>query len=588
MHLNAKIPGALLLVVVLLTGSALAADPATPAEVKAPPTVAELETQLKDVALKGKCNNALVDAFYLMADARLAESVRSSEAGSDEFLTWLRGNRTLHRALLVAIHPKYDKNIVIALAQLHAKFPKDVDKYSHLSLAFALVHGGAAGKPVRGGWARRHKDKSAVPSMADSFEFYVKNSRRLHYPLDKLPWPLLVLVADNDLPLAERKWALARYGKSKSYGKIYYDVPYDMAGLSKASGQSGLKINKHPYTLPNILAHGGVCADRAYYAGRVLKSLGVPAATDTGAGARGGHAWVVWIAVKGKKFAMTDSGRFDFDKYYTGKVWNPVARQRMLDRLVELLAAGMSKSYDGYIDSLVAAHVYRLFDAGDEQAKVADVLTDAIGKRNHYCAELWQLLGKAVADGTLSTRKGESLYGTMAKPYARYPDLTFSFLQDILKPRLSPAEAVKSPEVKKNVGLLDKAFSLYNKAQRPDLAVKLRLLQGRYLEATGHKDKALKLYIVASQQYVAAHFGFIPLFDRALTMLDGPASAKRRLKYLDFMANTVPKYQSNFNRQARSVNPAYTHVVKAYVGSLKESGKDADAEKWAATLPKKK
>lgn len=589
MCLNAKMPSAMLLVaVVLLTASTLAADTAAPAEAKAPPTVAELETGLKELALKGKCNDALVNAFYRLADARLASAVQQTEAAGDAFLAWLRGKAALHRALLVAIHPKYDKNIVVALAELHAKFPKAVDKYPHLALAFALVHGGAGEKPVRGGWVRRHKNRPAVPSMADSFEFYIKNSRRMHYPLNKLPWPLLVMVADNDLPLKDRRWALARYGKSTSYGKIYYDVPYDMAGLSKASDQSGLAIQKYPYTLPNLLAHGGVCGDQAYYASRVLKSLGVPASTDTGEGARGGHAWVVWIAVKGNKFAMTDSARFDNDKYYTGMAWNPVTRRQMLDRRIELLAAGMSKSYQGYMDSLVAAHVYRLFDTGDQQAKAAGVLKDAIRKRNHYCAELWLLLGKAVADGTLSARQGESLYGTMAKPYARYPDLTFSFLQDILRPRLSRAEGAKDSDVKKNVGLLGKAFSLYNKAQRPDLAVKLRLLQGQYLEAAGHKDKALKLYIAASQQYVVAHFGFIPLFDRALSMLAGPANAKRRLKYLTFMANTVPKYQSNFNQKAQSVNPAYTHVVKAYVGSLKESGKNADAEKWAATLPKKK
>lgn len=567
----------------------------TTAENKAeavPLTVAELEAKMKEAAATGRFADTLPGLFLQYADLTAREKLVPGTVNED-FWTWLTGNKALHKAVLVNLHPKYEGTLVRTLAELRGKFPAEVDKYPHLSLAFALNAAAAGSRPVTAGWARKHREVESIPSLLESFEYYVTNAKRMIYPPDKLPWPLLVFVADNDLPLGERAWAMALHGKAApaAFGKIYYEVPYDMEGLAKAANQEGLKINAVPYTLENILRQGGVCADRAYYAARILKSLGVPAFFDAGEGARGGHAWVAWVSVNKGQFGLADSGRFDYDKYFTGAAWNPLTRGAILDREVELMAAGMSKSYDGYIDAMIAGHVFRLCAGGESSAKAAGMLKDVLARKNHYSAEAWRLLSAAVADGTLPRKDGEKIYGVMAAPFAQYPDLTFSVLQDILKPRLASTEKVSEAEVKGNILLLDKAFTLYDKAARPDLAVALRMLQGQYLEATGYKDKAAQLYVAASQQYVTAHFGFIPLFERALVLLAGPANQKMRLKYLDYMATHVPEFQSNFNSQAKDVNPAYLVVVKAYSEALRETGDEKDAKKaaeWEAKLPKKK
>jgi len=130
--------------------------------------------------------------------------------------------------------------------------------------------------------------------------------------------------------------------------------------------------------------------------------------------------------------------------------------------------------------------------------------------------------------------------------------------------------------------LLDKAFAVYEAAQRPDLAVKLRLLQGAYLEATANQDKALKLYVAASQQYVTSHFGFIDLFDRAVALMAADDKQAMKMKYLDYMVKAVPKYQGEFNRETRDVNDAYIHVVKAYAEALEAAGKKDEAARWKA------
>jgi hypothetical protein len=556
----------------------------------APLTAPELEAKLKATAASGKYADTLPGQFVQYADLVAREKLVPS-AVSEEFWTWLAGNKVLHKAVLVNLHPKYDPAMVKLLSELHEKFPADVDKYPHLALAFAL-NGAAAGKrPVTAGWARSHRDLAGIPPLQESFQFYVTNAKRMIYPLDKLPWPLMVYVADNDVPLAERTWAMTRYGQAQpeAFGKIYYEVPYDMEGAKKANDQSGLKVNSAPYTLENILLKGGVCADRAYYASRILKTLGIPAFYDAGEGARGGHAWVAWLAVNKGQLALVDSGRFDFDRYFTGQVYNPLTRKGLLDRDVELMAAGMNKSYDGYMDVLIAAQVCRMCTGSPEAGKAALMLKDAVGKRNHYVADSWRVLSAAVADGTLPRKEGETLYGVMIAPFASYPDLTFDFLKDILKPRLTATEKATDAEVKANLALLERAFALYDKAQRPDLAVGLRMFQGQYLEAVGQKSKALMLYMTASQQYAKEHYGFIPLFERAVILLQEPENAKMRLKYLDYMATNVPEYKSDFNTQVKDVNPAYEVVTKVYVDALKATGDPKDAKKAAdleAKLPK--
>lgn len=553
----------------------------------AAPAADALFEQVTEKAAEGKLTPDLVDLFVRAADARAREKLVPG-AVSEEFWQWLAKDKGLHKALLVNLHSEYKPAAAQKLAELREKFPEGVDKYTHLALAFALVFGQAGDKPVRAGWARKHKDWSAVPAMADSFEYYLKGARFMLYPLDKLPWPVLVHVADNDIPMAEREWAVNRYAKVNptQLGKIYYDVPYDYEGLKEGADQGGLKINKFPYTLPNILEHGGVCADRAYYSTRVLKSLGIPGMYDSGEGARGGHAWLAWISIRGNKFALADSGRFDFDKYYVGAIQDPLTRKQAVDRDAELVAAGVAKSYGGYLDALVACHLYNLVDES-ARTKATDLLKEAANRKNYYCAPVWRTLGKAVADGVLPRKQGEVLYGIMSKPFAAYPDLTYSFLEDILAPRLASSEEVPDAEVKANIGLLDKAFLLYEKAGRPDLAVKLRVLQGRYLEATANQDKALKLYVAASQQYVRAHFGFLELFDRALAMMQGEGQGKMRLRYLDYMANNVPQYRSDMDRDSGDVNPAFSRVAKAYADELKRIGKSDEAEKWESKLPKK-
>ena len=554
-----------------------AAGPAAPAPPPAaiPQSPAAWRERVLELGAKGRLTADLLAAFRAYAAATAREKLVPQHV-PEAFWDRAAADKVFGDGLLVELHPKYEPGIAAALKALQDHAGKKLDTHKHLALAFAVVYGrgGKAGvldPHLRG---RYFGAGRTAPSPEESFDYYLKYERAMKMPPAAAPWPLLCYVADNDAPIAEREWALARYAKAAAWGRIYYDVPYD---TSRVSGSG--RLGDLPYTLPNIQSHGGVCMERAYFSSRVLKSLGVPALFTAGEGKRGGHAWVSWVALRGRQVDLQDAGRFDFDKYYRGVTFCPMTRGRVLDREVALLGAAMAHSYAGWIDARLACHVYDLFQ-GDGRRAAAGVLQDAVN-RNPYHAGTWRRLADAVAEGVLAQRQGEQAYDLMLRHFGTQPDLTFEVLQKILSPRLTAGEGTPAAEVTRNLSILEKAFQIYEKAKRPDLAVMLRRFQGEYLEAVGRKDAALRLYVVASEQYAAEHYGFLDLFDRAMALMTDEAM---RLKYLAIMAEKVPEYGGDFNRQFKQRNAAFTHVVRAYVEALQAGGKSAEAAKWEARL----
>ena len=552
------------LVAVLMAGEALAAaPPGKPSALEPPKTAKELEQVLLEKAGAGTLTDEVLVLFKQYAGARARERFVPTTVPED-FWTWVASDKLVHDALLVELHPKYEPGIPAALKALRDRFGKDLESHKQLALAFAIVHGRAPKK----------KGSDAAPSCEESFDWYLKHEFQMKVSLKTTPWLLLVFVADNKVSIAERQWALESYGAARAFEKIYYDVPYDM---SKVTGPG--RIAGHPYTLPNIRSYGGVCSDRAYFAAHVLKSMGVPSMSDVGEGQRGGHAWLAWVGRQGQGVDLLFSGRFDYDKYYRGLVQSPVERKRILDREVQLLTAAISRSYNGLLDARFACHLYDMCPADSRKSAVG--LLDGAIRRNPYCPGIWRRLADAVVAGVLTQDEGEKYFNLMFKAYARYPDLTFEVLEKVLQPRFAAGPQTPQKEITRNLNLLERAFQIYEQGQRPDLAVKLRGLQGAYLEAVGQKDKALKLYVLASERYVADHYGFVDLFDRALALMD---DVPMRLKYLQMVAERVPEYQSKFNRQAGQRNPVFVHVVKAYAKALRAAGNPSEAARWESRI----
>ena len=549
--------------------------PKTPTEEPAEDLSADaLHRQLLEAAAEGNLSDDLLDLFRDVTAARVREQYVPDRI-PDTLWTWIVGHPVFRDAVVLGLYPENDRDLRILerLAALRQEFPDEVDTYPHLAMAFAMVYGTAGTKPVRErrlGWVAEGR---TIPSMAESFGDYVKHASTATMPLTRTPWPLLVLVADNDLPLAEREWVRGEYGSkiTRSVAQIYYDLEYDN---DKRRGNA--KIGDRPHTMANLLSFGGVCADRAYFASRVAKTFGIPAMYDVGAGERGGHAWLAYVGHGRRNVDLAFSGRFDYDRYYTGTVYHPTYADVVLDRDVQLDVAAMAHSYQGYLEAVAACRIYSMIEEG-RRGEVTGLLEGAV-KRNPYCAVPWRLVAVEVAEGRIARTLGERMYQSMLRQFAEYPDLTFQVLARILKPRLAEAADADQREVSDNLGILGKAHAVYAKANRPDLAVKLRCLQGEYLEAAGRTQDAMKLYVAASEQYLAEHFGFVELFDRACRLMKASGQDRIMLKYMGRVASAVPAFKTSENQEFREVNPTYQRVVKTYAGALRAAGRTTEAD----------
>ena len=560
--------------------------PGTAATPPAAPTAAtsspeELLARVKADALKGKLTDGLIGEFKEFAAAMAWQKLKAPAGVSEEFWTWLSANKDLRDPLVVILFPKFDPEVFRALETLKAKYGDHVKNYHHLALAMALVYGRAGAKGVRGRDVRFTNVGREVPSIEDSFGWYLKNDRAMKMPLKTTPWPILLYVADNDLPLEERAWALQRYGNTPpgTFGKIYYDIAYNDSLINAAKDDTA-------WTLATILAKGGICMHRAYYASRVLKSFGVPSIYDRGEGERGGHAWMAWVGRERESVGLLFSGRFDYDRYYTGLMYDPLLCSDALDRDLELRAVAIARSYPGWLDAAVAYYIAQIIQEEDV-AKALAILEGAV-QRNPYCDMPWRLVALWCSKGAVSQELGEKMYDTMYKSFANYPDLMFEVLSKILQPRMKPDSKPPDAEVARNLQLLEKAFAVYEAAKRPDLAVRLRAFQGQYTEAVGRRDDALRGYVLCSEKYANQHYGFVVLFDRAVKIMQEDKKQDMMLKYMAMMAAKVPEYQEDFNRKYDLKNAAWVHVVKAYVEALRAAGRTADADTWQARLPKPK
>ena len=572
----------LLVTMVFVVGGRASAGAPAP-EPSADASAGVLLSQLKEAAAKGRLSDRLIGMFRDYTVARVREA-QVPDRIAEPFWKWILAHKDLRDAVLFGLHPESDVDLRILdrLAALRKTFPEKVEAYPHLAFAFAMVYGTAGKRSIRErrlGYVAKDRE---IPSMADSFKDYVQHAGRMKMPLNQTPWPLLVYVADNDLPLAERAWVRGRYGGKAlaEFGSVYYDLAYD---FDKRRGQA--KIGDRPKTMANLLKYGGVCAERAYYSSRVAKTFGVPAMYDVGAGARGGHAWLAHVGRQaagrfspgGKKGVdLLFTGRFDYDRYYTGSVYDPNVGKYFLDRDAQLNVAAMTHSYEGYLEALAACRIYGMNEEAS-RGKMTGLLEGAV-KRNPYCDMPWRIVAADVAEGHIPRTKGEQMYQSMLRQFGQYPDLTFWVLAKILQPRLAEADQAEPGDVSKNLNTLGKAFQVYAKANRPDLAVRLRCLQGEYLEAVGRKQDALKVYVTASEQYLTEHFGFLELYSRACRLMKASGQDRIMLKYMGRVADRVPAFKSGQNQEFREVNPTYALVVKAYADALRDAGRNAEAD----------
>jgi hypothetical protein len=518
---------------------------------------------------------------------RLASQLcKAPEGKQAELLGYLRKNDALAQALIFLIKPEDKLPAVYSLLdRLRDRHP-DLGDYPALAAAICVVHD----QPLS---QRVNENKAEAPDPLEVFDYF-KPARRA---IGGMPPELLISVVDVTASIDELRWAGKQYAGDSEVGKRYFDIKYDYDSFRKGTVK---KVTAAGFRLQNILKHGGVCADQAYFAAQVGKSIGIPTAFISGRNAEVAHAWVGFLEGRGGRASWNfDSGHYEGYQGVRGETLDPQTRKRIPDSALSLLAdasasnavsrraaaamtdaalrlAEIAKSGDGFPAReptvIVTKKPARTTSSADRLH-----LVEAALKRCPSHTPGWDALVAAAKAGELSYKDKKRWAEVLDKLCAgKYPDFTL----DVLRPMV---ETVDDPREQSN--LWDSLFGSYQ--NRPDLAAEVRFSQGAMWEKAGDRAKAWECYQDVIKRYA----------DDGPFTVDAARRCERLLKDSDKERDITPMYAALWPRLSKpqSMAPEFQtqsnwfRVGTLYRARLESEGQPSKAEEMRGKLgiPKK-
>lgn len=478
------------------------------------------KTLFRDVAFARRLVSLLPDA---------AEDQRA------ELLTLFRNKPRFAQALLFLIKPQQESAAkVFALAhRLAKKNEAFLDDFATLAAAICVVHDVPFSQRVNENSAKA-EDPLAL------FDYFRTYEKHMLFGMRRVPAELLIYVVNCGASIPEMKWALKKYAGDKKIGRHFFDIKYDDDHLRLGTPK---KVTEAGWNLINILKHGGVCADQAYFAMTIGKSIGVPTTYNVGASAVVGHAWVGFLEARGKRAAWNfDSGRYGAYKGVRGNVQDPQIRRNIPDSFVSLLAAFVAADeLDRYYVAATNDAVHRMIErqkvdkplppapANEARTPIRGIaLADQLALLEaglRACpgySPSWLTLRDLAEEDKLSLTQKKEWAGVLHRLCgSTYPD----FYLEIVAPMILTIK-----DVKEQNSLWNKAFKTFSR--RSDLAATVRMKQAKMWQDHGEDAKAGKCYHDVFTRYANAG----PFAVRALR------ETETILEKLDKVDRIVPLY----------------------------------------------
>ena len=466
--------------------------------------------------------DAIFDRAVVMATPTQTEAIRDAafarrlvrqvEQGPREtkleLLKFLRSNDDLARAMVFLVREEKCIKEYALLDRLRRERPKQLNHYANLAAAICVVHE----EPFERG-INENKAKSA--DALAIYDYYVKHEGAMFFGIKPVPAELLVFVVDTTASVEEMQWALEKYAGDAKVGGRFFDIKYDIAHYRRGTPK---RITELGFNLPNILAYGGVCADQAYFAMTVGKSIGVPTAYTVGSAADVGHAWVGFLQAAGNRgWWNFDIGRYEAYQGVQGRVLDPQTRKTVPDAYVSLLAELIgTKATDRHLAVALSDAAARLLEWEAEgkaaptypadpgavtiaKPRTADVKTalallelgvkSAPGDRH-----VWLAMAELAGKGKMTLEQKRSWASLLQRVCgAKYPDFTLA----VLVPMVGTVE-----DVKEQNRLWDAALPLFQ--QRADLSAYILMRKAELLEKEGKHDAAGQMYFDIVAKYAGA------------------------------------------------------------------------------------
>ncbi|MES2921917.1 MAG: hypothetical protein V4819_10230 [Verrucomicrobiota bacterium] len=229
---------------------------------------------------------------------------------------------------------------------------------------------------------RLPKARDAAATPVESMAWFIRNDRYPFSAVDRkdrqwprfplnAPWPVLMMLADDDQPLREREEIWTKFrdsGEMKTYGEYIGDIAqqYDMQSARR------LAPSAFDYgTIQMMWKDGGVCGTMASMGARTLRICGIPAATA----GQPGHCALVQMefnpksgqyACKGGQYA---TGGDEVTNVHYNWYFGDAARPEPMV-YHQTVAWSVNHGLPAFLDSLLCLQISRLLPESDTARRI--------------------------------------------------------------------------------------------------------------------------------------------------------------------------------------------------------------------------
>lgn len=253
------------------------------------------------------------------------------------------------------------------------------------------------------------------------FDHFIAGEKKMLFGLKGIAPELLIYMVDIAASSNEMEWALRTYGGNRSVGDLYDKIEYDFDHLETGKPK---KVTVAGWNLPNILRYGGVCADQAYFATTVGKSIGVPCVYTTATDGVLSHAWIGFVSKSNGRPTWEEVGRFGGYQSVEGFIRDPQTGNQIsntqMPMLVKYGLEPLSDRLSAAALRIAAGRLLRSASAANGAAstdpKVATLTPgetiEQVLALIHVAVEAcltdarsWEVIGRAAASGAMTTEQ---------------------------------------------------------------------------------------------------------------------------------------------------------------------------------------
>jgi len=489
---------------------------------------------------------------------------------------------SLATTMAFLVDQKHDhvRQVFTLLHTLNEARPEQVRQFPQLAAAIAVVHETPLVRQI-------NENRTQAVEPLRIFDFYVEHRRQMQFGIENVPADLMTYIVDSTASIEEMEWALRNYRGDRAIGKRFFDIEYDYDHYYHRTPK---KVTQLGFNLPNIKQYGGVCADQAYFAVAVGKSIGVPTAYTTGRGASVGHAWVGFFQSRGRSGGWNfNYGRYEVYQGVEGRIHDPQTRQQVADGyvsvLAELIGTDLTDRATAAAMTEAAIRLGELREQGqtlpepsEEFARIRRqprdtsvesqlaLLKGGLNESPGY-AEGWLLVADLAKRNELTLDQKKEWADTLDRLCGQsYPDFSLMILEPMI-------QSVEDVEVQN--GLWEKFFRRFTR--RKDLAARVRINQGDLWREHGDKQKAAVCYQDVINRFANAGPFVLTALDRLEEMLrDADRASKIPLVYEQTFSKIRPpgKMASEIKRHSN-----WYKVAVRFRDYLRSVGMTEEAEK---------